>query len=212
MSPNPFKTYGVVPNDINETTDNVLSMPILHLNAVVTERPPTPQTKSCRICYEEETEEHKVMSPCLCTGSVQYMHESCLKEWVMVKFSDVQSAACELCKHTFNYETVLVSNLKALTCSKVSKRVILTLLMMVGLAVLALIVLSLVDFYQNQADSASEKVQCIVFISLCGITGLLILIVSIITMKRLLFGYSILSWKITPYVPSSTPTGRVGPN
>jgi E3 ubiquitin-protein ligase DOA10 len=206
MSPIPFKTYNV-PCDVDETADNLSSMSMLNLNSVVTDRPTTPTKWSCRICYEEETEEHKLISPCLCTGSVQYMHECCLKEWLKAKSSDVQAAECELCKHKFDYETVLISNLKALTCASARRKVVMTLLMTIGFTVLVLIVYSLADFYQTQADSSSEKAQCIVFISLCGITALLIFIVGIIQLKKLLFGYSILTWKIIPYAPSGTLPG-----
>ena len=47
----------------------------------------------CRICHcggEDET----LISPCNCTGSLQYVHESCLVHWMQRKMVD----SCELCQ------------------------------------------------------------------------------------------------------------------
>lgn len=35
----------------------------------------------CRICYEEEIENNKFISPCRCSGTSKYIHENCLKLW-----------------------------------------------------------------------------------------------------------------------------------
>lgn len=47
----------------------------------------------CRICHcggEDET----LISPCNCSGSLQYVHESCLVHWMQCKMVD----SCELCQ------------------------------------------------------------------------------------------------------------------
>ena len=47
----------------------------------------------CRICHcggEDET----LISPCSCSGSLQYVHESCLVHWMQSKMVD----SCELCQ------------------------------------------------------------------------------------------------------------------
>ena len=71
-------------------------------------------TKLCRICYgEEETEENPLVQPCTCSGSMKYIHLSCLKTWintsVNIKLESTEycnvytykPAECELCKTTF---------------------------------------------------------------------------------------------------------------
>ena len=35
--------------------------------------------KQCRICLEEDDKEY--ISPCLCKGSLKYVHRDCLKQW-----------------------------------------------------------------------------------------------------------------------------------
>ena len=35
----------------------------------------------CRICFEQETEDDKFISPCMCKGTSKYVHYSCLTTW-----------------------------------------------------------------------------------------------------------------------------------
>ena len=72
------------------------------------------QNKSCRICYTEEEEaDNPLIQPCICTGSMKYIHLNCLKKWlntsVFIKKESSQycnifqykQAECELCKTQF---------------------------------------------------------------------------------------------------------------
>jgi E3 ubiquitin-protein ligase MARCH1/8 len=51
----------------------------------------------CRICHCEGTNDEPLISPCLCLGTMQYLHQSCLQRWI--KSAGVKS--CELCKFEF---------------------------------------------------------------------------------------------------------------
>ena len=51
----------------------------------------------CRICHCEDTIDEPLISPCLCLGTMQYLHQSCLQRWI--KSAGVKS--CELCKFEF---------------------------------------------------------------------------------------------------------------
>ncbi|OCT62261.1 hypothetical protein XELAEV_18043345mg [Xenopus laevis] len=58
---------------------------------------------SCRICLTRgDTTENQLISPCQCTGSLQLVHQECLKRWLISK---IQSGAeldavktCEMCR------------------------------------------------------------------------------------------------------------------
>lgn len=47
----------------------------------------TNQPLQCRICLEQETMEsapsNPLIIPCKCTGSVSYVHVSCLNTWIL---------------------------------------------------------------------------------------------------------------------------------
>ena len=68
--------------------------------------------KICRICYQEDdTKENPLIQPCLCSGSLKYIHLNCLKQWIgtrsciRVDNNDycsiflVKEINCELCKN-----------------------------------------------------------------------------------------------------------------
>ena len=68
----------------------------------------------CRICYiEEEDEDNPLVQPCICSGSMKFIHLSCLKHWIStrscVKIDAtekcsvyiIKAVECELCKTKF---------------------------------------------------------------------------------------------------------------
>jgi hypothetical protein len=57
-------------------------------------KPSSDDGLSCRICHSV-TDLETLVSPCLCTGSMKYVHESCLLNWLK---SSVKTN-CELCLH-----------------------------------------------------------------------------------------------------------------
>lgn len=59
-------------------------------------------SRSCRICHCEG-DEGPLITPCHCTGSLRFVHQSCLQQWI--KSSDTR--CCELCKYEFIMETKL---------------------------------------------------------------------------------------------------------
>ena len=70
--------------------------------------------KECRICYMKEEEiDNPLVQPCICSGSMKYIHLNCLKKWlntsVIIKMESsklyniylYKKAECELCKTKF---------------------------------------------------------------------------------------------------------------
>ncbi|XP_066508785.1 E3 ubiquitin-protein ligase MARCHF8 [Hoplias malabaricus] len=57
----------------------------------------------CRICHCEGDEDCPLITPCRCTGSLRFVHQGCLHQWI--KSSDTR--CCELCKYDFIMETHL---------------------------------------------------------------------------------------------------------
>ncbi|OMJ69729.1 hypothetical protein SteCoe_32471 [Stentor coeruleus] len=67
---------------------------------------PTEQKKClspvpCRICLQISSEE--LIRPCNCKGTLSFVHQSCLKEWLLrVAESDGEFKKCEICKGKYN--------------------------------------------------------------------------------------------------------------
>lgn len=53
----------------------------------------------CRICRSEGTAAEPLFYPCKCSGSIKYVHQDCLMEWL----SHSQKKYCELCKTSFRF-------------------------------------------------------------------------------------------------------------
>ncbi|KAK7536848.1 RING finger membrane protein [Phyllosticta citribraziliensis] len=54
---------------------------------------------TCRICRGDGTREEPLFYPCKCSGSIKFVHQDCLMEWL----SHSQKKHCELCKTPFRF-------------------------------------------------------------------------------------------------------------
>lgn len=64
----------------------------------------------CRICHSEGKTDSPFISPCYCSGSLCYVHNSCLEKWI--KSSGTK--CCEICKFQFIMETKVLPFWKVL--------------------------------------------------------------------------------------------------
>ena len=64
------------------------------------------EKRRCKICLEEETKNNPLISPCLCTGSIRYIHNDCLKKWIVEQKTSVFDAKCEICKTAYNIDFI----------------------------------------------------------------------------------------------------------
>ena len=68
--------------------------------------------KCCRICYlDDDTISNPLIQPCLCSGSLRYIHLECLKQWIGTRNYTrleknehcciylIKEVDCELCKN-----------------------------------------------------------------------------------------------------------------
>ncbi|KAH8902457.1 hypothetical protein BR93DRAFT_887022 [Coniochaeta sp. PMI_546] len=70
---------------------------------------PTPASDvdTCRICRGEGTPAEPLFYPCKCSGSIKYVHQDCLMEWL----SHSQKKHCELCKTPFRFTKLYAPNM-----------------------------------------------------------------------------------------------------
>ncbi|KAF2492768.1 hypothetical protein BU16DRAFT_513975 [Lophium mytilinum] len=57
------------------------------------------EADTCRICRGEGTSDEPLFYPCKCSGSIKFVHQECLMEWL----SHSQKKHCELCKTPFRF-------------------------------------------------------------------------------------------------------------
>ncbi|XP_067109319.1 E3 ubiquitin-protein ligase MARCHF6-like isoform X1 [Osmerus mordax] len=56
----------------------------------------------CRVCRSEGSQDKPLFHPCVCTGSIKFIHQECLVQWL--KHS--RKEYCELCTHRFAFTPI----------------------------------------------------------------------------------------------------------
>ncbi|XP_068141999.1 LOW QUALITY PROTEIN: E3 ubiquitin-protein ligase MARCHF6 [Drosophila tropicalis] len=56
----------------------------------------------CRVCRCEAQQDRPLFYPCICTGSIKYIHQDCLMQWMRYSHKEY----CELCGHRFSFQPI----------------------------------------------------------------------------------------------------------
>lgn len=56
----------------------------------------------CRVCRCEAQSDRPLFYPCVCTGSIKYIHQDCLMQWMRYSHKEY----CELCGHRFSFQPI----------------------------------------------------------------------------------------------------------
>jgi acyl-CoA-binding protein len=58
----------------------------------------------CRVCHCEGDNQNPLYHPCKCDGSIKFVHQDCLKQWL--KISNRQNKKCELCGEEYQFRSI----------------------------------------------------------------------------------------------------------
>jgi hypothetical protein len=50
---------------------------------------------TCRICFDKG--EASLIAPCHCNGTLRFVHEDCIKHWILASHHNYKNARCEIC-------------------------------------------------------------------------------------------------------------------
>lgn len=108
----------------------------------------------CRICHCEETSEEYLIAPCYCSGTLRYVHQSCLQQWLKKQ----GTKSCELCKFEFIMQTRIRSlkNWEKLDINHIERRKILCSVMF-HLIVITCVIWSLYVLIERTALEMSNN-------------------------------------------------------
>lgn len=151
------------------------------------------ENKCCRICYEQDSK--TLISPCLCSGTSEFIHEECLKNWIKHQEIPIELSKCEICGYT--YKTfVKIEKIfnprkgieeEFLYCCLIPIYIIIIIAMAVAVIILALFKL---DFERN--PSLSWAVVGGLSFSAVGCLALLI-----ISFNKVLYVNELTEWRIS---------------
>lgn len=61
----------------------------------------------CRVCRCEATTDRQLFHPCICSGSIKWIHEDCLQQWMRYSRKEY----CELCGHRFSFTPIYAADM-----------------------------------------------------------------------------------------------------
>jgi hypothetical protein len=151
----------------------------------------------CRICLEYENEE-LMISPCLCNGTQKYVHEGCLKIWLLKsEKSEVELSLCEVCKGKLNMRFVYVKNCRV--CSENSCRFWLPMLV----AIIILFVLACFMLGSFLGNNVDKTAQVVIYVIL-GMMAVISMAVSLAFVRDLCSEAEVSEWEILNYQIENT--------
>ncbi|KAI7902809.1 uncharacterized protein BX663DRAFT_510560 [Cokeromyces recurvatus] len=69
----------------------------------------------CRVCRGEATLEEPLFHPCKCLGSIRFVHQKCLLDWL----SHSKKKYCELCNYNYKFTPIYKSDMPAKIPTKI---------------------------------------------------------------------------------------------
>ncbi|CAG9322036.1 unnamed protein product [Blepharisma stoltei] len=151
---------------------------------------------SCRICMEHETPKYPLVSPCLCSGSVKYIHEECLKTWLVAQDKDLAESACEICKAKYKMTFKISSQCSPKHSLKQGFTHFLFIpLLSAVIVMLFVIIYLLIDKYRSDADD-KQKGYMMALIIICGLSGVVIFLLICNSIKESCIIAKVTDWSI----------------
>lgn len=60
-------------------------------------------TEQCRICLDDDHADNMIY-PCLCSGTSKYVHDTCLKQWIIMSDNPEFKKKCPSCHHAYTIQ------------------------------------------------------------------------------------------------------------
>ena len=154
------------------------------------------EERVCRICMDTESPSKQLLAPCRCRGTMKYIHEECLKTWLVSQEGSVDACKCELCKTEFLMEFKIVSKCTPRhMCHEGLTQCLFIPLLIAVMFMLFLIVYLLADRYIS-GENEDDKGYTIALMGTCLVSGLVILGLVVNAIKEACITSSLGKWVI----------------
>jgi E3 ubiquitin-protein ligase DOA10 len=141
-------------------------------------------TLNCRICFEEDIRDN-LISPCLCSGHIKYVHRACLDNWRNIPSTNNKNFnSCEICNQKFILEIKknLVNDLNLNLKYKLYigfEVILIILILLIGMYFIGNIVIKLINqtiVINNNQIINEIVIGLIASLILCAIVGYIAII------------------------------------
>lgn len=94
----------------------------------------------CRICLEKEKANAKLITPCLCKGTMRYVHNLCLKKWleennIKIDIKNKDDAHCEICKAKYKIKIIKKITVDREKCKRFVTKYVGTSIVFIGIII-----------------------------------------------------------------------------
>lgn len=159
------------------------------------------EESACRICFEQGSRSNNLITPCRCFGSVRYVHEECLKLWLLSsKGQDISLASCELCKTPYLMEMKVAWRCSSnnLFTDKLMLVCFLPLLMMVFVVLIYILMVLFQQYFDDDSQDQSQRNCTLVIIGTCFCTMGVVIYLTFSMLKEVCCLHSLKYWSIRP--------------
>ncbi|CAG9313781.1 unnamed protein product [Blepharisma stoltei] len=148
---------------------------------------------TCRICYEIADDENPLISPCKCSGSMKYIHEHCLKIWLLSIDEDLDKGKCDICKVEFIMDFEIVTECSCTKIKEGTGSYILPPILLLALAILAFLIFFLIS---KISFSENNQFYIVFLLTICAIISVIIFLILIRSIKRTFLITNLKNWTI----------------
>ena len=172
---------------------------------------PRPSEQLCKICLEPDIST-EMISPCRCVGSVEFVHEQCLKVWILGRKGGPQEAECELCHTRYTmYCRYSVQCYRDWIYSPHKSRLI---IVPISIAIIVMLsgMLYVISRSFNDLPSRQAKIFSISLMSFCSIAASFVMVLVVLTVRRICCVNKLTKWIIFNYErlpPGADETGML---
>ncbi|CAK63737.1 unnamed protein product (macronuclear) [Paramecium tetraurelia] len=159
--------------------------------------------KQCRICSMEE-ETSRFVYPCMCSGTAKYVHEECLKNWILLK-NGVEKVykndiKCEVCQHKISMKVQFQEEVHSSIFQEVPKHqkaCWLILIFIILLQIAGAVILGVLVGFSNVGLAAA--------ITLLGVISIVLIIYLVAKVMHSLTVETIVQWVFQNYQKEYSP-------
>ena len=194
---------------MNVTEDNLVIDKTLVTITSTTQRTPrvVPVMKSisisisesevCRICLDSDSAGSGFIHPCKCSGTMKYVHEECLKTWLVSRSAELSGSQCELCCTKYLMK-ILVKRKCAPkeACNGGAAHCLFIPILVAVKVMLLIIVYLLADRYLNSNSTAEQKAYTIALSITCLIAEAIIIALMVNSIKEACYAARMEEWRI----------------
>lgn len=155
------------------------------------------ENEVCRICLDSDSDRSGFIHPCKCSGTMKYVHEECLKTWLVSRAAEISGSQCELCSTKYLMK-ILVKRKCAPreACNGGAAHCLFIPILVAVKVMLFIIVYLLADRYLNSSSTAEQKAYTIALSITCLIAEIIIIALMVNSIKEACYAARMEEWKI----------------